>query len=187
MRNICDEFQITNEEYLELEEEFGKLTKYASWQLLRKNAKNSHTDDFDDVNQELIMSLIRAGTYYKRQVFIERCFEVAKKFVNDYFLAKLLAELETLWQNRTRHGANRQKFGQYQERLLENIINKVVPKDLRPNKTDRLQIDTKFSTYCKAIAWNAQKSIGRKITKEKSIRNGCCSLSEYNYLAGEMI
>ena len=188
MNNIIySEFQITDDEYFELERAFGQLTKFASWELLRKNARNSHTDDFDDINQELVMSLIRAGTYYKRQVYIEKCFEVVKIYIRDNFLAKLLSELENLWENRTRHGANRQKFGFYQENILDRIVSKVVPKVARPNKRDKLKIDAKFATYCKAIAWNAQKSIGRKITKEKTIRNGCCSLSEYNYLDGEIV
>ena len=72
MRSICIDFRISDEEYLELEKEFGKLTKYASWQLLRKNTKNNHTDEFDDINQELLISLLRAGSYYKRQVYIEK-------------------------------------------------------------------------------------------------------------------
>jgi hypothetical protein len=183
---ICNEFQITDDEYFELERAFGQLTKFASWELLRKNARNSHTDDFDDINQELVMSLIRAGTYYKRQVYIEKCLEVVKIYIRDYFLVQLVHELENLWQNRTRHGANRQKFGFYQEDILDRIVNKVVPKNARPCKREKLKIDVKFATYCKAIAWNAQKSIGRKITKEKGIRNGACSLSEYDYLAEEL-
>jgi len=184
---ICNEFQITDEEYFELEKSFGQLAKFASWELLRKNTRNSHTDDFEDINQELIMSLIRAGTYYKRQVYIEKCFAVVKQYIRDYFLVQLLAELENLWQNRRRHGANRQKFGFYQESILDKIVYKVVPKSMRPNKREKLKIDAKFATYCKAIAWNAQKSIGRKITKEKGLRNGSISLSEFSYLAGELI
>ena len=42
-------------------------------------------------------------------------------------------------------------------------------------------IDTKFSTYCKAIVWNGQKSLGKKITREKSVRNGVVSLSEFDH------
>jgi hypothetical protein len=180
--NITSNFPISNEEYLNLEKSFGNLCKYASWQLLRKNAKNNHTDDFEDINQELIMSLIRAGSYYKRQIYIERCFEVAKRHIKDVFMCKVLEGLEDLWRNRTRHGANRQKYGMQQERLLYAIVNKVVPLKERPKKNAPLKIDTKFSTYCKAIAWNAQKSLGRKITKEKSIRSGIASLSDFDYL-----
>lgn len=228
MKGICDSFPISNEEYLGLEKEFGKLTKYASWQLLRKNAKNNHTDDFEDINQELTMSLIRAGSYYKRQVYIEKCLIVSLEFVGtseafnfleflasekDYkglsieakqalirmskrnkqmlgdggfsLLVLVLQELVRLWHTRTRHGANRQKFGSFQEKLLHGIVKKVVPVRERPRKNMPLEIDEKFSTYCKAIAWNAQKSLGRKITKEKSIRSGIASLSDFDYLGGE--
>ena len=62
------------------------------------------------------------------------------------------------------------------------LIKKYVPKDIRPSKTESLKIDTKFSTYCKAIVWNGQKSMGKKITREKAIRSGLVSLSEYDYL-----
>ena len=184
--SIADNFPINNDEYLALEKSFGSLTKYASWQLLRKNAKNNHTDDFDDINQELVMSLIRAGSYYKRQVYIERCFDVAKKHVNDIFMCKVLEGLEDLWHKRTRHGANRQKFGIAQEDLLWSIVKSYVPKEIRPKKNAPLKIDTKFTTYCKSIVWNANKSIGRKITKSKSLRSGMASLSDFDYLSGDV-
>jgi len=180
--NICESFPISDKEYIELEKEFGQLTKYAAWQLLKKNARNNHTDEFEDINQELLMSIIRAGSYYKRQVYIEQCFVAAKEWARDEFVLFVLRELENLWHNRTRHGANRQKFGQFQENLLERIIRQVVPKEYRPDKNQPLRIDTKFATYCKAITWNAQKSMGRKITREKGIRTGQVSLSDYDYL-----
>lgn len=222
-KTICESFPITNSEYFNLESEFGQLTKYATWQLIRKNAKNTHTDDFDDINQELLMSIIRAGSYYKRQVYIEQCIIKSIEYIGDVkavellyhiisiskpddylrheakaalkrmpsfescsseneFLIFVLQELVNLWHNRTRHGANRQKFGNFQERLLERIVREVVPKEQRPAKKQPLKIDTKFATYCKAITWNAQKSMGRKITREKSIRAGQVSLSEFDYL-----
>ena len=185
MKSICETFPLSNEEYLELERQFSHLAHYAAWQLLKKNAKNNHTDDFEDINQELLMSIVRAGSYYKRQVYIEKCFDVAKSNVTDGFVQYVLQELEHLWHNRTRHGANRQKYGPYQEELLEKIVRNFVPKDVRPQKNQPLKIDTKFATYCKAITWNAQKSMGRKITREKSIRSGQVSLSEFDYLASD--
>ena len=183
MKNICDQFPISNTEYLSLEKEFGQLTKYAAWQLLKKNAKNNHTDDFDDINQELLMSIIRAGSYYKRQIYIEKCFVAVKKCCDDKFLCLVIAALEHLWKNRTRHGANRQKFGGTQEKLLDKIIKTLVPLEHRPDKYAHLKIDNKFATYCKAITWNAQKSMGRKITREKSLRTGLVSLGDFEYLA----
>ncbi len=184
---IAKAFPINNEEYKNLEKSFGYLAKYASWQLIRKNAKNNHTDDFEDINQDLIMALIRAGSYYKRQLYIEKCFIVAKEYVFDQFIAKLLDGLEDLWFRRTRHGANRQKFGIIQEKILYKIVRNYVPLSERPKKDTPLEIDKRFSTYCKAIAWNEQKSLGRKITKEKGLRTGMCSLSDYDYLARDTI
>lgn len=182
---ICESFPISNEEYMNLDRDFGRLAKKQAWELLRKNTKNNHTDEFEDINQEVIMALLRAGSYYKRQVYIEKCLEVAKVYVKDGFISKIVEELEKLWQNRTRHGANRQKYGPPQEQLLERIIKKFVPPEVRPDKNAPLKIDSKFQIYCKSITWNAQKSMGRKITKEKGLRTGICSLSEYSYLGGE--
>jgi hypothetical protein len=179
MKNICEEFPITDSEFYALERAFGNLCRYASWQLIKKNAKNNHTDDFEDINQEMLMSIIRAGSYYKRQVYIEQCFNVAKEYAKDDFIIFVLHELENLWHNRIRHGAGRQKFGSFQERLLERIVRQIVPKDLRPCKNQPLEVDGRFTTYCKAITWNAQKSMGRKITREKSIRTGQVSIGEF--------
>jgi hypothetical protein len=183
VKNIADEFPISDDEYGELDKTFGDLCRFAAWQLLKKNANNNHTDDFEDVNQELLMSLVRAGSYYKRQVYIENCFRAAREYARDGFVNEMLMELERLWANRTRHGANRQKYGPYQERLLERIVQMTVPQDFRPDKAAPLKIDAKFTTYCKTITWNAQKSMGRRITREKVIRSGQVSLSEFDYLS----
>jgi hypothetical protein len=182
MKDICNNFPITDAEYYELNKKFGKLCYYAAHQLKKKNSKNNVTEDIDDINQELQMSIIRAGSYYKRQVYIEKCLKLSKIYVKDLFSNMVVENLDNLWLNRTKHGANRQKFGDYQEYLLEKIISLCIPEESRPSKKDSLKIDCKFSTYCKAIVWNGQKSMGKKITKEKNIRSGLCSLSEYDYL-----
>jgi hypothetical protein len=184
MRSIVNNFPITEDEYIELDSQFGQLCHYAAWQLLKKNTKNNHTDEIEDIAQELRLSLITAGSYYKRQLFIEASLKIAEDFITDQFSLCVLQELNRLWSNRTRHGANKQKFGLLQESLLESLINKFVPEDKRPNKHKILKIDSKFATYCKAIAWNAQKSMGKRITKEKSWRSGLVSLSEFDFLGG---
>ncbi len=183
MKTICENFPITNSEYENLEIQFGKLTKFATWRLLKKNSRNNHTDEFDDVNQELLLAAILAGSYYKRQIFIEKCMVVAKTNIKDNFIVLILQELQDLWHNRRRHGANKQKFGGWQECILEKIVRSMVPLGERPDKNAPLEIDTKFATYCKAIAWNKSKSMGRKITREKSLRSGMASLSEFQHLA----
>lgn len=183
MLEICNNFRINEEEFRELDKKFGKLCWHAAHELKKKNTKNNYTDDPEDIKQELQMSMLRAGSYYKRQLYIEKCLNSIKKYTSDFFILKIVKELDSLWKNRTRHGANRQKFGSYQEKILEKLIKKYVPLSERPNKNQNLKIDSKFSTYCKAIVWNGQKSMGKKITREKSVRSGMVSISEYDYLA----
>jgi hypothetical protein len=182
MREIIHEFPITEKEFLELDRKFSKLCWHAAHELKKKNSNNNYIDDAEDIKQELQMSMLRAGSYYKRQIYIEKSLAAAKKHANDEFVCKLVEELDNLWQNRTRHGANRQKFGKLQEDLLDKVIEKFVPKEEKPDKEAALKIDSKFATYCKAIVWNGQKSMGKKITREKSIRSGMVSLSEFDYL-----
>lgn len=183
LESIVNAYPITNPEYAELDTRFGNLCHYASWQLKKKNSKNSMTNDPEDDVQELRIALIRAGSYYKRQTYIESCFVALDQFVKDKFIKAMVDELKMLWQERRRHGANRQKFGEFQENLLERMVKRFVPKDHRPDKGRNLQIDTKFSTYCKQIIWNAQKSLGKQITREKSWRTGLVSLSEFDHMA----
>ena len=182
MKDICLSYRINDDEFKELEQKFGKLCFYAAHQLKKKNSRNNYTDDIEDISQELQLSILRAGSYYKRQIYIEKCLALAKEHAEDEFLKYIVGELEHLWANRTRHGANRQKFGPHQEKLLQKIVKKVVPKENRPDRKEELKIDSRFATYCKAIVWNGQKSMGKKITREKSIRSGQVSLSEFDYL-----
>lgn len=187
MKNdICLTYRINDEEYAELDEKFTKLVYFAAHALKRKNTRNNHTDEIEDISQDLQLSVLRAGSYYKRQIYIEKCLALAKKYSEgDTLIHNIVLELENLWQNRTRHGANRQKYGPHQEKLLDKIVRRVVPEEERPRKKAKLKFDSKFSTYCKAIVWNTQKSMGKKITREKSIRSGLVSLSEFD-LWGEM-
>jgi hypothetical protein len=182
LETIVNTFPISSDEYDVLNDKFGNLCHYAAWQLRKKNSKNSLTNDLEDDVQDLRIALMRAGSYYKRQTYIEECFAALDKYVKDKFIKIMVKELKQLWKDRRRHGANRQKFGEFQELILDKLVRKHVPKDFRPAKDKPLQIDSKFATYCKQIIWNAQKSLGKKITREKSWRTGLVSLSEYDYL-----
>lgn len=183
MKTICNAFPISKEEYQELHDKFSRLCFHASWELARKNTGNNHQNDIEDFQQDLLISVVRAGSYYKRQVYINQCFETCFKYCDDEFMVELVGGLKNLWDNRTRHGANRQKFGTYQEKLLEKLVRKFVPDKERPKRNDRMSIDTKFTIYCKRIIWNTQRSLGKKITREKPLRMGLVSLSEFEYLA----
>jgi len=183
---IFDNFHVTTDEYDELVKNYGRLCYTANWELQRKNSNNNYTDDIDDISQELQIKLLTAGAYHKRQTYIESCLEIANVHADDKFIKIVLNELIELWNNRKRHGANKQKFGEYQELILERIVQRVVPKSKRPDKDADLEFNSKFDVYCKSIIWNGQKTMGKKITKEKSIRGGLVSLSDYDYLAGNM-
>lgn len=183
MKDVFEAFPISDAEYGELDTKFGRLCFHAAWQLLKKNAKNNHTDELEDIAQELRLAIVRAASYYKRQVYIVRSFQAAVARVDDDFVARILTQLGRLWENRTRHGANKVVFGAPQEELLEQVVRAHVPPGERPDKDAPLEIDTKFVVYCKAITWNCQKSMGKKITREKSMRTGMVSLSEFGHLA----
>ena len=114
MNGIFQDFPISESEYQELDEQFGKLGMYQSWQLIKKNSRNNHINSQEDFAQDLRISLLTAGSYYKRQVYIESCLLLCKKYASDRFLKYLVEGLWDLWKNKTRHGANKQKFGPYQ-------------------------------------------------------------------------
>lgn len=180
---ITSNYPVTTEEYEILEDKFGKLCYYASWQLKKKNSKNSMTNDPDDDVQELRIALLKASSYYKRQIYIESAFEALEEHLDDKLLKRLLNQLKKLWVDRKRHGANRQKFGEFQEKILDRLVSKHVPKSARPSKTKMLEVCPEFDRYAKQVVWNAQRNLGKQITREKSIRQSMVSLSEYEYLS----
>src|SRR6185436_2447103 len=108
MKNMYKTFGVTDAEFDVLAVEFRDLCKFQSWQLLRKNSHNNHTDDFEDIEQELLGSVIKSASYYKRQIYIEECLKQANAYVEDYFVKNLVDELNNLWKQRTKHGAHRQ-------------------------------------------------------------------------------
>lgn len=181
MKNICDAFPISEEEFVDLSVKFKDLCYFAAWELTRKNTGNNHQNDIEDFQQDLLISVLRAGSYYKRQIYINQCFDICFKYCDDEFEFELLTSLKELWDNRTRHGANRQKFGPHQEELLDKLVRRFVPKNERPKRKARMSINPTFATYCKQIIWNAQRSLGKKITREKPLRTGLVSLSEFDF------
>lgn len=186
MKHIFESFSLSRDEEMMLEEAFGNLCNYAAWELYRRNTRNNHTDEIEDLIQELKFAIVVAGCYYKRQTYIEDCLNTCKN-VKDKFTKKMVKELQYLWDNRTRHGANKQKFGLPQEQMLDEIVLDFIPVNKRPIKSKtKLVIDGKFTTYAKSILWNTQKAIGKRITKERSIRQGMASLSQFSYLGAKV-
>lgn len=180
---ICIDYEISNEEYHLLEEQFGKLCWHAAHDLKRKNTLNNYTEDIDDIYQELMSAMLVAGSYTKRQRYIEKCLVLTKEYTSG-FLLEIVNTLAELWENKTKHGASRSLFGQYQEKMLYRILKRSVPKTLHPEKNSPLQLDAKFINYAKFILWNRQKKLGKNITKEKTFRNNLVSISEFSHLGG---
>ncbi len=184
--SINQMYPISNEEFLQLQKKFGSLAHYAAWQLKRKNFKNNFIDDEEDVAQDLTIALMDAASYHKRQVYIISCLKKLKECVTDSFTKKIVNKLISLWDKRTKHGAGKQKFGPQQEAILDELVAKWIPPDDRPNKKAPLVIDSNFKIYCKRVMWNRQRNLGKKITREKSIRGSLVSLSEFEYLSTEL-
>ena len=134
MKLIQNSFPITEKEYSILEKKFGELCEYQAWQLLKKNTNNNHTDGQEDIAQDMRIALLRAASYYKRQCYIENALNLCKKYAEDDFIKGLIKKLFYLWKNKTRHGANRQKFGLHQEKMLDKLVKILVPLKERPSK-----------------------------------------------------
>ena len=182
MQDVFKDFPVTDEEFGVLEKEYGNLCHFMSWDLIKRNSNNNSMLEEEDITQNLRIALLRACSYHKRQVYLEQCLHLCKKHVRGKFFALMLKNLNQLWIDKTKHGANRQKFGEHQEQLLEVLTKNFVPRDIRPSKDAKLKIDAKFSRYCKSIVWNDQRAMGKKVTRERNIRSGMVSLSEYDYL-----
>jgi hypothetical protein len=184
MLSVFKNFPVTDQEYIKLEKKFGQLCYYASWQLIRKNSANNHQFDLEDVSQELMVAVLRAASYYKRQVYIDSSLNSLSLLKMDKMSRLVLKQLIHLWKNRTRHGASRQKFGDHQETILKTMCSALLPSNEIPDPQRELNMETKFLTYCKQILWNATKHLGRKISREKPLRSGQVSLSDHDYLSG---
>jgi hypothetical protein len=171
-------FRVTDNEYRQLNDRYGKLSHAQAWEYNRRNS-GFCMEEREDVVQELCIALMTAGSYYKRQVYVDSCLEVLKKYVKDIVLKSIVDRLDYLWSNKTKHGAGKRRFGKPQEVILDKLVNNCVPPDERPSKTRSLQLDAKFGSYCKAITWNRMKNIGIKSSREKEVRAGEVSIADY--------
>ncbi len=176
------QFKLTDEEWQQIYNKFWKLCRHQAKSLLNMNMKGSHTDDQDDIEQEMHQSMIVAAMYHKRQCYIEACFKSLKEFSKDEAIIEMVSKLESVWRNKTKSGGVRQRFGSHQEKILYRLVNSYVPYAVRPSVNTPFKADEKFERYCKANTWNRIKTLGRKITKERSLRNGMASLSNFSHL-----
>ncbi len=178
-------FKLTDDEWKQIYNRFWKLGRHQARSLLNGNLKGSHTEDQEDIEQEMFQSMITAAMYHKRQCFIDYCFKSIRKHVKDENVLTKAKELENIWNKKTVKGMVRKKFGINQEKTLYKLVNQHIPQEVRPSPTDPFTFDQNFDKYCKNITWNRIKNIGRKITKERSLRSGMASLSSFNYLTSE--
>jgi len=182
--DIFKRFEVTNEDYLLLEKNFDKLCKFVAWRLKQSNARNNCTDELDDFIQDMRIAVLYAGAYYKRQTYIEECLTLLAKHLKDRFLRLMLMELISRWENKGKSGEERERFDVYHEEILENLVKENIPDKIRPSRKRPLVIDKRFPIYCKNIIWNKKKAVGRKITKERSLRGGLVSLTQFAYIGG---
>jgi len=178
---IQKRYPISNEEFDILQTKYGKLCWFAATKLAASNKKCD--DDLQDYHAEISISMYRAGSYYKRQTFIENAFEylnrckiyIATEDMND------LINLQSCWNKKANF------YEQHEDKLLA-LVNKYGKNPniemQTPDPTTKLVFDDKFSVYCKSILWNASKNIGQNISKENHNRVKEVSLDEWGFLEG---
>lgn len=184
MDYIMAKYPVSDEEYEELEKKFDRLCCYVAWQFRKRNVQNMFSRDQcgEDEIQNVRIALLRAACYYKRQLYILACFQVLNEHIKDKPGRMVLEELQILWRNRKKRGAKKQQFGEYQEIILDKLVQYYVPPHKRPPKNPRLVIDKVFSTYAKQIMWNEMRAMGKKMTKEKQHTGGLISLSKFEQI-----
>ncbi len=185
---IQKRYPISNDEYKVLDDKYDKLCWFAANGLARSNKKSE--EDLQDYHSDIQIGMFRAGSYYKRQCFLEATFSYlnnCKLFMDSNEIEELTV-LKNTWSNHK----TRSSFGKPQENELIVLLNKFegVAYNSDSNKIDipdintSLRFDRNFEVYCKAIIWNTKKSLGQQISKENANRNNEISLSEWEFLEG---
>lgn len=179
---IQKKYPVTNEEFEVLEKKYGKLCWFAASNLTYSNRKSE--EDLQDFHSEILIGMFRAGSYYKRQTFIENVFEYLDK-CKIYMEPIDISSLQTLkntWKRKADFNETHEVIIREILKKYEDAINEDAPKD---NLT--LQFDEKFEIYCKSIIWNTKKSLGQSISKENKYKCKEISLDEWEFLEYEDI
>jgi len=185
---IQKRYPISDAEYRILEEKYDKLCWFAANSLARSNKKSE--EDLQDYHSDIQIGMFRAGSYYKRQCFLESIFAYLKH-CKVFMEPEEIQELSILRKTWSSH-KTRSSFGEVQEDKLIEILNKYKGVACKPGGEKipipdinaALKFDPNFGVYCKAIIWNTKKSLGQQISKENANRNNEISLSEYDFLEG---
>lgn len=182
---IQKKYRITDKEYNLLHEKFGKLCWFAASKLTASNRRSD--EDLQDYHSEIVLGMFRAGSYYKRQVFIENVFDYLRS-CKKYMCADdidMLAGFQNKWKKKSEFlETDENELVLFLERfkIYNDDINRSGP--CYPNQNSQLKIDNKFKVYCKAIIWNTTKSLGQHISKENETKMKEVSLDEWSFLEG---
>lgn len=176
---VHKQYSVTTSEWSELEKKLGNLCRTITWQLLRQN-KMACIENFDEWNPEVQMALVRAACYYKRQCYLQAAIEHVDSVIDeltDYDKSEA-SDLLRQWTSKPKNGQPR--FSREHELRLDALISKTAG----PSR-ERLVLDSDFVPYAKRIMWNAQKTIGKKLTSAKK-EIAMISLDECEFLAHGM-
>lgn len=176
---IQKRYPVTDSEFEILEKKYGKLCWFAASKLASSNNKSE--EDLQDFHSEILIGMFRAGSYYKRQTFIENVFEFldnCKIYMKNEDL-NILKTLKTCWNRKA-------NFTEKQEVIIRELLEEYKNSSNinAPSEKDPLLMDSKFDIYCKAIIWNTQKALGQNISKENEHKNKEISLDEWSFLEG---
>ena len=194
---IQKRYPVTDAEFEVLDEKYGKLCWFAASKLASANRKSE--EDLQDFHSEILIGMFRAGSYYKRQTFIESTFKYLDKsrvFMSSEDLADLNL-LQKMWYQRKAYFTEihevliREVLGKYTDALEEKTPSDKEPLEFNPanqktyvNANGETKKVNPFEVYCKAIIWNTKKSLGQAISKENEHKCKEVSLDEWNFLEG---
>jgi hypothetical protein len=174
---IQKRFPITEDEFNKLEEKYGKLCWFAANKLAASQHRSP--EDLDDFHSEIQIGMCRAGSYFKRQTFIENAFQFLRSQELSKSDKKEFDDIENLWNTK------KSRFGIKEEDNLRSILDNYNEKDF--DYSIPLDFDEKFKVYCKAIIWNTYKALGQQMSKENSVRSSEISLDEWPFLDGDPV
>jgi hypothetical protein len=176
---IQKKYPISNQEYDILNKQYGKLCWFAATKLARSNRREE--EDLQDFHSEIQIGMFRSGSYYKRQVFIDKTLRYLKAFIPHMNVTELdlYNSLRNKWSGKKNH------FGEKEEAQLRQLFDVCKRLDKRvPDPEKPLFMGKRFNIYCKAIIWNTYKALGQHVSKENERRNKEISLDEWSFLEG---
>lgn len=160
-------FNVTEDEYAELDEAFGRLCHKAAWDAVRKYPAY----DVYDVSQEIFIAMIRSGSQYKRKAYFSR----AEQYLESLGLGDL-PMVKTCLKRFNNHVLTPEE-----EHAFLLLMDCLPETGEKPSSKDPLILDKNASSYIKTCLWNQQRCWLKSTGKERSLRKGEVSLSEYDH------